>query len=186
VDETANDEGEACRKREREGKRRICSSLGRNRKDAIGAKHLHVFSIRLRDPLEYLVRSPSSTSLPLRQSRFLSFFVPLSLSLPNTTTPLPSACYVRARKLKPAGLPAPFVRYFSSGTLARQSYSPVASPTPLPVSFLQSGRVIPPVPPVFLRLRFRTPSTSRQIGKCAPVRIHERDARAASRGSIRV
>lgn len=59
-----------------------------------------------------------------------------------------------------------FVRYFSSGTLARQSYSPLRPLVPFPS--IWSALYRDSSTAVFLCLRFRTPS--RQIGKCAPRR----------------
>lgn len=65
-----------------------------------------------------------------------------------------------------------FVRYFSSGTLARQSYSPLRSRPLVPFPSIWPALYRDSSTAVFLCLRFRTPSTSRQIGKCAPSRIH--------------
>lgn len=61
---------------------------------------------------------------PCLSLRQIAFFSSLSLSLFPTRSRRPPGS--RARRPKPAGLPASFVRYFSSGTLARQSYSLVA------------------------------------------------------------
>lgn len=80
---------------------------------------------------------PSSSTTPFSSSiateRMLASFLSSRFQKELTTW-----------KLKPLPLPAlTFVRHFSSGTLARQSYSPFRHYVhPASVPFLQSGRVI--------------------------------------------
>jgi len=187
-------ERERERERESERERRICSPFGRNRKGAIGcAKHLHVFSIRLRDPP--LSISSVHHHRPLyryaKVAFFLFSFLSLSLSLAlfparRCCRPLAALTSSEAKAGRPSGSFCEVLFFRNAGptiVFPRRA----TPPTPLPVSFLQSGRV----------MLLRTASFS-AFDSVLPPRharlesvLHreftgETQARAASRGSIRV
>lgn len=151
-----------------------------------------MFSIRSRDPLGPLERLPCSPSLmwlflPLYAK--VAFFLFPSLSSYDHDVALRAAHELgscTAGRLSGSFCEVLFFRNAGPTIVFPHCATHVHS-CPFPSFNLVAlyGDPPPRYHRVFLCFRFRTPSTSRQIGKCAPPRIHWRYRYAPpSRGSI--
>jgi len=124
----------------------------------ISARYLHVFSIRSRFSRSTRRSRGKSPLLPRHRRGLFFGYIPLETREHSLLFSRRSRC----RGLWARNLDFPshlfrrfsFVRYFSSGTLPRQSYSPAFSPTRTAVSFNLAALYRDSFTAVFLRLRY--------------------------------